>query len=223
MEITQHWIFIKLAVYAYEPTMVYLLVVTMMLLSAVGLPLPEEVTLLSAGILAFMGMNQHLFPPPYPGAPVVEPITVAIVATLAVFFSDSLIYAIGRFYGDRVFSHRLFKRFISDEMMVKVKSWTQKYGAYACGIFRFTPGVRFPGHLATGALKFPIWKFALIDGFAVLISVPTQILLLAYYGETIIKVLQEIKLVIFSLIGLFILYILYKKWIEKRKAASKQP
>lgn len=218
MDLSQHWIFLKLAVYAYEPTMVYLMVVAMMLFSAVGLPVPEEVTLISVGILAFMGSHPNQFPPPFPGAPVVEAQMAALIAFLAVFASDTLIYGIGRLYGEKIFNHPWFKKFISDELMLKVRNWTQKYGAYACGIFRFTPGIRFPGHLACGALKFPLWKFLVIDGFAALISVPTQILLISMYGESILGVLKEIKLVIFSALALLIVYFLYKKWIEKKRS-----
>ena len=74
----------------------------MMLLSAVGLPLPEEVTLVSVGILAYMGANPDKFPPPFPGAPYVNATTAAAVAFLAVFLSDFLIYCIGRFFGVKI-------------------------------------------------------------------------------------------------------------------------
>ncbi|RYZ85070.1 MAG: DedA family protein, partial [Proteobacteria bacterium] len=169
----------------------------MMFLSAIGLPLPEEVTLVSIGVLAFMGSNPQHFPPPHEGARVVNMHTAAAIATLAVFGSDFLIYVIGRKWGRRVLDRPFVQKFISPEIMKRVEVWTRKYGAYACGIFRFTPGIRFPGHLACGIMHFPIWKFALIDGIAVAISVPTQIYLLAIYGEPIIRRLHQFKMVLF--------------------------
>jgi membrane protein DedA with SNARE-associated domain len=204
--------------YAYEPTWIYFFLITMMALSAVGLPFPEEATLVSVGLLAYMGMNPDLYPPPYPGAPHVNPKTAALVAFLAVFCADFLIYAIGRFFGRRIFDWKPIKSVLSEENRLRIEDWTQKYGAYACGIFRFTPGLRFPGHLACGMLKFPAWKFALIDGIAALISVPTQILLLAYYGDTILKFFKQFKIALLVLFAIAICYFLYKKYFTKKIA-----
>lgn len=183
----------------------------MMFMSSVGLPLPEEVTLVSVGVLAFMGANPHHFPPPFEGAPVVNMHTAAAVAVLAVFGSDFLIYTVGRVWGRRMLSTRFMRKIISPEMMTKVEAWTKKYGAYACGIFRFTPGIRFPGHLACGMMHFPVWKFAVIDGIAVFVSVPTQIYLLAIYGEPIIKRLHQFKIVFFGVLGLILVGFIAKK------------
>lgn len=208
-----------LAPYAYEPGWIYFFLVVMMLLSAVGLPLPEEVTLVSVGILAYMGANPDKYPPPFEGAPFVHPTTAAIVAFLAVFCSDFIIYGIGRFFGSKVFEWGPVKRVISSEGRHKIETWTQKYGALACGIFRFTPGVRFPGHLACGMVKFPAWKFALVDGIAALISVPTQILILAHYGEDILGVLRKFKFVVLGLCLIALVIFVYSKWRQSKKVA----
>lgn len=209
---------ICLAPYAYEPGWIYFFLILMMLLSAVGLPLPEEVTLVSVGIMAYMGANPDKFPPPFPGAQIVHPTTAAIVAFVAVFSSDFLIYGIGRFFGSRVFEWSPVKRVISGEGRLKIEQWTQKYGALACGIFRFTPGVRFPGHLACGMVKFPAWKFALVDGLAALISVPTQILIIAHYGEDILVVLRKFKFVVLGVCIIVLGIYMYTRWRSSKKA-----
>lgn len=211
MSIFQEPIFQWLSQYAYQPELVYAALVGMMFLSAIGLPLPEEVTLVSIGVLAFMGANPQHFPPPYEGAPVVGMHTASVIATIAVFGSDFLIYMIGRMWGRKVLQKPFVQKFISPEMMGKVEVWTKKYGAYACGIFRFTPGIRFPGHLACGMMHFPIWKFALIDGLAVAISVPTQIYLLAVYGEPIIRRLHQFKMILFGVLGVLLIAFIAKK------------
>lgn len=211
MEIESQYIFQLFAPYAFQPGLVYTLLVGMMLLSAVGLPLPEEVTLISVGIIAYMGANPDLYPPPYEGAPFVHPTTAAIVAFFAVLGSDFLIYWIGRLYGPKILAWKPIKRVITEERMAKVQSWTRRYGAYACGIFRFTPGIRFPGHLACGMLKYPAWKFLGIDSIAAGISVPTQIFLIAHYGEHILSTLQKFKLVVFALIGIVLIVFLCRK------------
>lgn len=218
MSIAHEPIFQWMSQFAYQPNVVYGGLVGMMMLSAVGLPLPEEVTLVSVGILAFMGANPHLFPPPYEGAPVVNVHTAAFVAFLAVFFSDFLIYSLGRIFGRKILRRPTVQKLISESMMKKVEDWTRKYGAYACGIFRFTPGIRFPGHLACGMLRFPIWKFMLIDGLAALISVPIQIYLLAHYGEPILAKLRQFKLVVLAVVVVVVAYFLIKRFREKRRS-----
>jgi membrane protein DedA with SNARE-associated domain len=177
----------------------------MMLLSAIGLPFPEEATLVSVGILAYMGAHPDRYPPPFPGAPYVHAETAAITAFVAVLLSDFLIYGIGRMFGRQVFDLKPMRAVLSEENRQKIEVWTKKYGAYACGIFRFTPGIRFPGHLACGMLRFPAWKFGLIDGIAALISVPTQILLL-----------KQFKIVVLCLLTIVLLAFVYNKWIRPR-------
>lgn len=223
MDFASEPIFVWMSQFAYQPGTVYAALIGMMMLSAVGFPLPEEVTLISVGILAFMGANPEHFPPPYPGAPVVNVHTASIIAFSAVVTSDFVIYLLGRVFGRKLLYHPRVHKFFPEDMMKRVEEWTHKYGAYACGIFRFTPGLRFPGHLACGMLHYPAWKFLVIDGIAALISVPTQIYLLAHYGEPILKYLRQFKMVVLALIGLVLLYILIKwlrnRFLKKAKAA----
>lgn len=213
--IFNHEIFQWFAQFAFEPTKVYFGICLMMLASAVGLPLPEEVTLVSVGFLAFMGSRPDLFPPPYHGAPVVNVHEAAVISFFAVFGADFLIYFIGRNWGRKILYHPKLRRFISEEALKRVENWTKKYGNFAVFVFRFTPGVRFPGHLASGMLRFSAWKFALIDGLAALISVPTQVYLLAFYGKEILSVIHKFKIILFSVLLIVLIYFIVKKVKEK--------
>lgn len=223
MNLADEKIFQILSAYAYSPNHVYLGLVLMMLLSSVGLPIPEEVTLVSVGILAFMGTHPHLFPPPFDGAPVVNVHVAAWLAFGIVLFSDTLIYTIGRLWGRRLVEHPKMLRFCPPSMLEKVEKWTVKYGIYACVMFRFTPGVRFPGHLACGILKFPIWKFIAADAAAALVSVPTQIYLIAFYGESILKKLQEFKILVGIVLGILLIFFVVKYFYKKFNNRKKHP
>ncbi|MEK2645871.1 DedA family protein [Bdellovibrio sp. BCCA] len=217
MEFANEPIFQWMSQFAYQPGTVYAALIGMMMLSAVGFPLPEEVTLISVGILAFMGAHPQHFPPPFEGAPVVSVHTASAIAFAAVVVSDFVIYLIGRIFGRKLLYHPRVHKLFPEHLMKRVEEWTHKYGAYACGIFRFTPGLRFPGHLACGMLRYPAWKFLVIDGIAALISVPTQIYLLAHYGEPILTKLRQFKLVVFAIIGLLLVYFLIKKLRDRWK------
>ncbi len=212
MDFANEPIFQYLVVYAYQPWIIYSLVILMMYLSSFGLPLPEEVTLLSAAFIAFMGRRPDLFPPPPNAGDAVDPFVLAFVASFAVASSDFLIYFIGRVWGSKALETKFARRFITPASQEKIEKFTKKYGALAVGIFRFTPGLRFAGHLFCGAFKLSSWKFLLVDGLAVLLSVPTQILLIAFYGEEIFGFLKTFKIVIFSILGLGGIFYFLKKW-----------
>ena len=219
MDIINQPIFQYLVQYAYQPELVYLAVVGMMLASGFGLPIPEEVTLLSLGWLTFMGSRPDLFPPPPEGGEAINVHTAAVVAFLAVVGADYMIFSMGRVWGRKLLYHPKMQKVIKAESLARVEKWTKKYGAFAVFIFRFTPGVRFPGHLACGSMGMSRVKFLAVDVFAAAISVPTQIYLVAIYGEPIFKALKEVKVVIFTILGVLLIAYgikkLYSKWTLK--------
>ena len=106
---------------------------------------------------------------------------------------------------------------------ITIQKWFDKYGVWCCGIFRFTPGLRFPGHLSCGILGIPIWKFVVIDLIAALVSVPTQVWLVATYGKEILAHLKEYKLILFGVIFVaFVVWWVRKKINEKNELSSLQ-
>lgn len=218
MDFLDQPIFQYLSQYAYQPELIYLAVVGMMLASGFGLPIPEEVTLLSLGWLTFMGTRPDLFPPPPEGGTPINMHHAAIVAFVAVVGTDFLIFSMGRKWGRKLLYHPRLQKVIQKEALEKVEKWTQKYGSFAAFIFRFTPGVRFPGHLACGSMGMSPYKFLAVDFVAATISVPTQIYLVAIYGEAIFGALKEVKIIIFSLIGIAIVVYFGRKLFLKFKS-----
>jgi len=204
--------------YAYRPMWVYMAIVTLMFLSSFGLPFPEEITLVSTGLVAYMGTRPDLYPPPFPGAPVVNLYMAAVVATLSVFLSDYLVYFLGRHSGQRLQKHRWMQKHLAS--MDKVLKWTSRYGMWAAGVFRFTPGLRFPGHFACGLLRVTPLQFTAIDGTAVLISVPTQVILVGLYGQTILEYIKVGKVYLgIGLAGLVLF--LVGRWLFRKVRARR--
>jgi len=216
MDLANDPIFTYLAQFAYQPGVVYSLIIALMLASSFGMPFPEEITLISAGFIAHMALHPEVFPPPIDTSAAVNPITIAVICLFSVFGSDFLVFMLGRKYGSRMLRAKIFERYRKSTTMRKVEGFTEKYGALACGIFRFTPGLRFPGHFACGSMGIPKWKFIVVDGTAALLTVPTQVLLIAYYGEFMLEFMKEFKvLVILVIVGLAVFY-LVRKYILKK-------
>ncbi len=207
--------------YAYEPMYVYGFIVLFMTASSFGLPIPEELTLISAGLVAYMAKNPAQFPPPYPGAEGVDTVTLALVCFFAVFLSDFLVYLIGKFFGSKIIKTNFFKKQVAGNGFEKINSWFQKYGGWACGIFRFTPGLRFPGHLSCGLLGIPVWKFVLIDGMAALLSVPTQVYFVSKYGDVILEKIRQFKIYALIVVGiLFVVWLIRKIYLKNVRVNS---
>ena len=208
--------------YIYYPYWIYGGIVLFMMASGFGLPIPEEVVLVSAGILGYLSLNpdHSSYPPPFPDAPMVNVYVLAGVSLAAVMGADFLIYNLGKRFGPRFFRTKFFARLMTPERMTRSQEWVRKYGYFTVFIFRFTPGVRFPGHLMCGAMGLSPYKFVAVDSFAALISVPTQVLLVSFYGEVILEYLREFKIILFSIlaiVGLFyLLRYLARKYLNRK-------
>ncbi len=201
---------------AYMPWAVYGAICGFMILSAFGLPLPEEVILVSAGFVGHMA----LFPAtPHPeGVHVVNVHVLAAVAFFSVMGSDYLIYFLGKRFGPKLFETKWFGRMVSVDRLTKVRGWMQKYGYWPVIVFRFTPGVRFPGHLMCGAMGLSPWKFLAVDALAAGISVPTQIYFVSFYGKEILHYFKTAKIYLVSALVIGLIIFLFLKWKEKRQA-----
>ncbi len=202
---------------AYAPWTVYTAILLFMIASAFGLPIPEEIPLIGAGLVGHIAMHPDRYPPPYPGAVSVNLYFLAFWCFFSVMASDLVIFFLGRYMGKKLHSSPRFKKITDAGGFKKIQERIRRNGIWASAIFRFTPGLRFPGHLACGAFGIPVWKFCAVDGLAALLSVPTQILLIGFYGDTILKNLKEVKLAIFGIIAAIVLYKLAENFWKKRK------
>ncbi len=206
--------------YAYKPAYVYSGLFFFMYASAFGLPIPEEIMLVSTGFLAYMALHPEIAPPPEPGMTGVNPTVLAFVALFAVISSDCIIWWLGRHFGTRFFKIRFIQRVLPPARLEKVQEWSHRYGFWASGIFRFTPGLRFPGHLVCGMMGIPLWKFLAVDGTAALLTVPTQILLIAHYGEHILLYFKKFKIAVFGLLAVFALVFFIRRFLRRRWATA---
>ena len=198
--------------YAYEPQIVYAMIFGVMYASSFGLPLPEEIVIISAGLVAHFASHPELYPPPEGASHGVSIFSTSVVCFIAVFSSDLLIYSLGRLFGPRLLTQRWFKKLIGPTVLKKSYAWMQKYGFWASGIFRFTPGIRFPGHLVCGMTRVPVLKFIAVDGTAALISVPTQIILIGLYGETVIRYLKDTRSLVITVAFILLSVLLFRWW-----------
>lgn len=214
---TQEQFFQQLSTYTHEPLMVYSTIILVLTASSFGLPIPEEITLISAGIMGYLARQARLFESPTLSAQTIDPWTLALVCFCAVLFSDILVYWIGRVGGRKIRSYSSLEKFVTNEAFTKVEQLTRKHGAWMAGVFRFTPGLRFPGHLTCGMMGLSFGKFLLVDGTAALLTVPTQVLFVSYYGEFVVEYFKQFKIIVFVilLLTLGIYFFRRSSWMKK--------
>lgn len=162
-----------LSQYAYMPLGVYSFVILFMLMSGFGFPIPEEIVLVSCGLIAYMSLNPDIYQPPSPDTASVDVYVLAAVCFFAVLLSDTIVYLLGRKHGVKVFLilakirfflmtptnksetsvEEIYQSSLNSPTFTKINNLYKSHGMLAVGIFRFTPGIRFPGHLSCGMIS----------------------------------------------------------------------
>jgi membrane protein DedA with SNARE-associated domain len=192
---------------AHSPFLVFSMLFLIMYASSFGLPIPEEITLLTLGFLVWLGNN----PDPVTGVVTPNGINIHLAAWLAfiaVFSSDLIVYELGRKFGAKILTLPVLNKLAQPGMLEKVNQWMNRWGFWSAGVFRFTPGIRFPGHLSCGMLGVSRTKFVLVDGTAALVSVPTQVYLVGTYGKDIIDLIKKYQpwVIAALLVGVVVYY-----------------
>jgi membrane protein DedA with SNARE-associated domain len=137
-----------------------------LLLCGVGLPLPEEVTLVACGYLMHEGK--------------VEFVPVSLVCSAAILLGDSIPYWLGRVYGMRALQGRWVRRVLHPERFARLEEKFRTHGLWGTFVLRFMPGARLAGYFLVGSMKMSYGRFLLIDGLGVLVSVPSSIWVASY-------------------------------------------
>ncbi|MFI6475834.1 DedA family protein [Streptomyces sp. NPDC050516] len=131
---------------------VYLLVALVIGVESLGIPLPGEVVLISAALLA--SQQGHI-----------DPVVLGACATAGAVIGDSIGYAIGRKGGRPLLAWlgRKFPKHFSEGHVALAERSFQKWGMWAVFFGRFIALLRiFAGPLA-GVLHMPYWKFLIAN------------------------------------------------------------
>jgi membrane protein DedA with SNARE-associated domain len=156
----------------------YASVFGVLILCGLGLPIPEDISLIAGGIISGLG---------YTNVHVMFGISMA-----GVLLGDSIIFFIGRRFGEKFFEkHHVVGSKISHKRILAIQKWFEKYGKRVIFVGRFLPGLRALIFATAGITCFCSYRtFILIDGFAAIISVPIWVYL-GHYGATRIDSLME--------------------------------
>lgn len=140
-----------------------------LVLTSVGLPIPEDVSLAVAGVLARTG---H--------ATLWQAILVGYVGVLT---GDVIAYSLGR----RVGLHPTgwLGRLFGEAQIERILKYYRRFGDYTIVVARNIPGMRFPAFFFSGATGVPFARFLLLDGLAAIVTTGVWIGIGWYVGDRI--------------------------------------
>ena len=133
---------------AIPPLAVYLIVGLVIGTESLGIPLPGEIVLVSAALLA----SQH---------DALSPLWIGVCASVGAIVGDSIGYAIGRKGGPRLFAWagRKFPKHFGPEHIAKARGVFQRRGVWAVFFGRFVALLRILAGPLAGSLHMHYGKF----------------------------------------------------------------
>lgn len=128
----------------------YLLLGAPIVMTGMGLPVPEELLVIGAGIASHNGT--------------LEPFAALFTCIVAAMMGDCISYAIGYHFGHGLLrDHRWFARFLNPRTERKMEEKIRQHGLKALIVTRFLVGVRSPVYVAAGILRVPFRWFIVCD------------------------------------------------------------
>ena len=191
----------------------YFAIAGVLLMSGIGIPMPEDLPLITGGWLCGRGDAD-----------------IYIMLPLCLFCvvgADSLLFMFGQRLGHYVPKLPILRSHLRPSRVKRAEAFMDRYGGWALFFARFLPGLRAPIFFTAGHCKVPYWRFLLFDGSAALISVPTIILIARHFWNHLEQVKHwttqaQMALGVALLLGIG-LFFLIKRFRAKPPVPKKIP
>ncbi len=181
----------------------YLGIVLFLVLTGCGLPIPEEVPIILAGV--FSSQEQLVW-------------QWAFAACLfGALVGDCVMYAIGYHFGHGLLaSHPKFGKFVGAQREEYFEQAILRHGFKVMLLARFMIGIRGPVYLAAGVVRMPFRRFLLWDLVCATLVVGTFFSLSYYYGGEIFNLVRDAEKT-FTLIVLAVAGFVFLWWMRRRR------
>jgi len=175
----------------------YMGIIILLILGEIGLPFPEDATLILSGFLI--------------AQKVTKPLPTVIVVYCGLLLTDFSLYWVGKKYGRKVVEHKRFRRILSAERLLTLEEKFRKWGIYVVFVGRHFLGIRAQIFLAAGVMRMSPLKFIMADAASAILTM-TLMVGIGFLGGNSIEILQkDVKRI--EHIGILILAILFTGWI----------
>ncbi|WP_202108864.1 DedA family protein [Succinivibrio dextrinosolvens] len=192
----------------------YIAVFACLILCGLGVPVPEDITLVSGGVISGLALaNPHI---------------MCAIGLAGVLAGDSTMFLAGRIFGYRVQRLKFFRKVVSPQRFSQIQKKFKKHGLGLLFVARFLPGLRSPIYLVAGmSHRISYLTFIVMDGLAALISVPVWIYMGYFFADNLdilMEYVHDVQKAIFLALGLLaviIAVIYFKKKFHSRMQEEK--
>lgn len=187
----------------------YLGMFGLLVAAGLGVPFPEDLTLMLGGYLARLGITALL--------------PTLVVGYVGVVIGDLLIFRVGRRLKSGIYSHRRFARILTPERRRWIENHFEKRGVLTVVIARHLAGLRAPTFLVAGTSNLPTWKFLLADAFSSILTVPAVTYLGYLFAQNLELARHRIhRIELWVLAGFVLLGLLFFVYQSSRRRQLRQ-
>lgn len=154
---------------AYIEHFTYLGLFAVLMMCGLGMPIPEDVVLLTGGYLVHRGVTRY-------------PITLA-VSLFGVVAGDNSLFFMGRHFGSGLVRYFSLGRPGRKSQIARIEGFMQRHGHRAIFYARFLAGLRALVYLSAGSFGVRPAVFLLYDLLGAVISVPIVVTLGYVFGK----------------------------------------
>ena len=129
----------------------------LLILGGIGLPFPEDATLILSG---FLVANE-----------IIKPLPTFLIVYAGLLASDFFLYLVGKKYGRMMVEHKRFRRIISPDRLSKLEEKFKKGDVWVILIGRHFLGLRAQIFLVAGVMRMPGIKFLMADATTALLTI----------------------------------------------------
>ena len=189
----------------------YVGLLLLLFLGEIGLPFPEDATLLLSGFLIAHRVTKLV------------PTLLVVYGGLLV--TDFSLYLIGKKYGRRLFEHKTFQKLLTPDRFKRIEEKFKQWGIWVILLGRHIFGLRAQIFLAAGVVRISPLKFLLADGLSAMV---TMILMMGigYVGGNSVQVLQKdisrVEHFVFLAFVLLVVAWVIVRFLKSRRDVAKQ-
>jgi len=156
----------------------YVGILAALCLGSLGAPIPEEIPVVTAGLLARQEVVRWWLALP--------------LCVVGVLSGDIALYWVGRHWGEHVLELRLVQRVLDPARREKLTAAYRKNGLIIVFAARHVMGLRAAAFLTAGVARIPFWKFLAVDGAAIGYGVPLNFTLAYLFADRVHELLANV-------------------------------
>jgi len=156
----------------------YLGIFAVLFAAALGVPIPEEIPIVAAGVLAQEELARWWIALP--------------VCILGVLSGDVVLYGAGRHWGEQVLNWRAVRLVLNPEREARLKAAYQRHAIKTVFMVRHVMGLRAAAFLTAGIARVPFWKFLAADASAATLGVPVSFGLAYFFADELEDVMADV-------------------------------